>query len=70
MFIVTEYAALSLELGESDIWSTFAAQTRFYYFLASSFFFSSTVSIKNSLDLDQDRRNVGLDLSPNCLTLC
>ena len=29
--------------------------------------FRNTIRVSNSLDLDQDRRSVGLDLGPNCL---
>ena len=38
-------------------------------FLASDSFHRLLITFANSLDPDQDRQNVGLDLDPNCLTL-
>ena len=37
--------------------------------LASSKFCHLLITFANSLDPDQDRQNVGLDLASNCLTL-
>ena len=37
--------------------------------IASSDFYCLLITFANSLDLDQDRRNVGPDLDPNSLTL-
>ena len=37
--------------------------------IASGDFYRLLITLANSLDLDQDRRNVGPDLDPNSLTL-
>ena len=41
----------------------------FSSFFASGDFCRLLLTIANSLGLDQDRRSVGFDLDPNCLTL-
>ena len=43
--------------------------TMFNSYLASGDFCHLLITFANSLELDQDRQNVGPDLDPNCFTM-
>ena len=67
---VKEYKKIcKIDFNPIEVHKFFLTNALFNIFFASSNFCRLLITFANSLDPDQDRKNVGPDLNPNSFTL-